>query len=649
MNFSPRSLAAVVPLILLLLPPDSSGASGDLDTSFNPATATNGLILATAVQPDGKVIIGGSFTSYAGVARNRVARLNTDGSLDTTFNPGSGANDQVNAIALQPDGKVIIGGFFTVVSTTITRRVARLNPNGSVDTSFNPAVGFDQTNGADNTVTEIQLLPDGKVMIAGAFNVYRTVTRNRVARLLADGTLDTTFDPGAGPNETVSAMTLAGAGKVLIGGTFTTVAGPNRRGIARLNANGSLDATFNPGTGVASGGVSAIRLRADGKILAAGSFAFFNSQSARNIVRLNSDGSRDSTFGTAALPIAASVRSLVLQQSGRVVVAGEIAQSSSAPPEGLFARLNDDGSLDSSFNVGAGPDRAVQVASVMADGRIVIGGNFNTYDGIPRSRIARVFGLTPPALRNISTRSLIGTGDRVQIAGFIITGNETKRVLLRGIGPSLTALGVPAALQDPVLELYTSSGALLFSNDNWRGSQQISIAATGLQPSDDREAAMVMTLQPGSYTVVHSGKNGTTGNALIELYELTTSGAKLANISTRGFVGTGDGVMIGGFIQGGDDARVVVRALGPSLAAAGVSGALANPRVALYDGNGALVGFNINWKDGQAAEITATGLQPSNDLEAALIVTLPAGSYTAVMEGFDGGTGVGLVEIYHIN
>lgn len=649
MNFSPRSLAAVVPLILLLLPPDSSGASGDLDTSFNPATATNGLILATAVQPDGKVIIGGSFTSYAGVARNRVARLNTDGSLDTTFNPGSGANDQVNAIALQPDGKVIIGGFFTVVSTTITRRVARLNPNGSVDTSFNPAVGFDQTNGADNTVTEIQLLPDGKVMIAGAFNVYRTVTRNRVARLLADGTLDTTFDPGAGPNETVSAMTLAGAGKVLIGGTFTTVAGPNRRGIARLNANGSLDATFNPGTGVASGGVSAIRLRADGKILAAGSFAFFNSQSARNIVRLNSDGSRDSTFGTAALPIAASVRSLVLQQSGRVVVAGEIAQSSSAPPEGLFARLNDDGSLDSSFNVGAGPDRAVQVASVMADGRIVIGGNFNTYDGTPRSRIARVFGLTPPALRNISTRSLIGTGDRVQIAGFIITGNETKRVLLRGIGPSLTALGVPAALQDPVLELYTSSGALLFSNDNWRGSQQISIAATGLQPSDDREAAMVMTLQPGSYTVVHSGKNGTTGNALIELYELTTSGAKLANISTRGFVGTGDGVMIGGFIQGGDDARVVVRALGPSLAAAGVSGALANPRVALYDGNGALVGFNINWKDGQAAEITATGLQPSNDLEAALIVTLPAGSYTAVMEGFDGGTGVGLVEIYHIN
>ena len=250
---------------------------------------------------------------------------------------------------------------------------------------------------------------------------------------------------------------------------------------------------------------------------------------------------------------------------------------------------------------------------------------------------------------DISTRMRVQTGDNVLIAGFIITGSVGKKVLIRGLGPSLGALGVAGALQDPVIELRGPSGAFINGNDNWRSLQQAEIQATGIPPSDDRESAFLITLAPGNYTAIEKGKNNTTGIGLIEVYDLDPAGpAQLANISTRGFVETGDNVMIGGFIIGGNGAEVVVRAIGPSLTQFGISGALSDPVLSLRNAQGTELAANDDWLDTQPAVIQATGLSPSNELESAIVTTLPNGSYTAIVSGYHNAIGVGLVEVYNI-
>jgi hypothetical protein len=253
---------------------------------------------------------------------------------------------------------------------------------------------------------------------------------------------------------------------------------------------------------------------------------------------------------------------------------------------------------------------------------------------------------------NISTREMVGTGEDVLIGGLIVSGSTAKQVILRAIGPSLAAVGLTGVLQDPTLELHDSTGALIFSNDNWRDTQEAAIEATGLQPGDDREAAIVATLDPGAYTAILQGKNTTTGAALVEAYDLdATAEAQFANISTRGLVGTDDAALIGGLIissEASGQANIVVRALGPSLGVIGVTGALQDPTVELHNSNGDLVALNDNWRETQEGIITSTGLEPSDDREAAIFAALPAGAYTAVVHGKDETTGVGLVEAYNI-
>jgi len=257
----------------------------------------------------------------------------------------------------------------------------------------------------------------------------------------------------------------------------------------------------------------------------------------------------------------------------------------------------------------------------------------------------------PAQALNISTRLEVRTGDQVLIGGFIIDGDVPKRVVFRAIGPSLAAFGITNPLADPVLELHASDGALITQNDNWKDTQEADIEATGLQPSNDFESAIVSTLDPGTYTAVVSGRNGGTGVGLVEGYDVDqASNSQLANISTRGFVETGTNIMIGGFILGGGgkDVSVVVRALGPSLTPFGVTGALADPTLELHDENGALIQDNDNWKDTQQTEIEATGLQPTDDLESAIFKTLAPGAYTAIVGGSGGLTGVALVEVYRL-
>jgi hypothetical protein len=240
----------------------------------------------------------------------------------------------------------------------------------------------------------------------------------------------------------------------------------------------------------------------------------------------------------------------------------------------------------------------------------------------------------------------VETGDNVLIGGFIITGTQPKNVIIRAIGPSLSSF-FPGALADPVLELRDSSGGLIAVNDNWRSDQEAEIIATTIPPSNDLESAIVATLPANNsaYTAIVRGGNDGTGIGVVEAYDLDQSvDSKLANISTRGFVQTGDNVMIGGLIVlGQDPLRVIVRAIGPSLP---VSGALGDPTLELHDGNGALIASNDNWRSDQEAEIIATNIPPSHDLESAIFITLPPAAYTAIVRGVNGTTGVALVEVY---
>jgi hypothetical protein len=239
------------------------------------------------------------------------------------------------------------------------------------------------------------------------------------------------------------------------------------------------------------------------------------------------------------------------------------------------------------------------------------------------------------------------------IAGFIITGNAPKRVYLRAVGPSLASAGLNGFLADPMLRLFSSTGTQLAANDNWQDTQAAEIAQTGMPPAHEREGGLVATLAPGAYTATMEGTNGLTGIGLIEVYDLSANvTSELANISTRGQVQTQDNVMIAGFILGGtnEPARVVIRALGPRLGSLGINNALPDPALELRDQNGALLVTNNNWRDNptQAAQILGLGLAPSDDLESAIVTTLAPGPYTAIVTGQGGGTGVGLVEVYHV-
>lgn len=250
---------------------------------------------------------------------------------------------------------------------------------------------------------------------------------------------------------------------------------------------------------------------------------------------------------------------------------------------------------------------------------------------------------------NISTRAAVGVGENVLIGGFIVQGSAPKQILIRASGPSLANAGVQGALVDPVLELHGSSGALLMSNDNWKDSQQQAIQTAGLAPGDDRESAILTSLAPGSYTAIVTGKNNSGGIGLIEVYEMQQSGTRLMNISTRGLVGTGDSVMIAGMILNGTDpATILFRAIGPSLGNAGIQNVLADPALDLFNAQGTKIATDNNWKDSQQAAIQASGLAPSNDLESAMLVDLVPGSYTAILSGVNGATGVALVDAFHL-
>jgi uncharacterized delta-60 repeat protein len=356
---------------------------GTLDTGFVNGDYGGGAIESVALQADGKVLIGGWFTSVHGMARKGIARLNGNGSLDAGFDPGSRTSSFVRSVGLQADGKMMIGGWFTNYGDVARARIARLNVDGSLDASFNSGVEEE----SDPEVDFVAVQGDGRMVIGGSFTSYNGVTRNRIARLNADGSLDTGFDPGSGANSAVYSGALQADGKVIIGGAFSTVRGVARKCIARINADGSLDNGFNPGSG-ANALVSSVAVQADGKVIIGGGFTTYDGVARQYIARLNEDGSLDTAFNPGS-GANSSINFVAVQGDGKVLIGGWLT-SYNGVTRRRIARLNADGSLDTSFDPGSGANQSVSSGAIQADGKVLIGGGFTTYSGVARNGIARL-------------------------------------------------------------------------------------------------------------------------------------------------------------------------------------------------------------------------------------------------------------------
>jgi len=359
---------------------------------FNPGVIST--VYSLALQADEKILVGGDFNSLGGQTRNRIGRLNPDGTLDASFNPGAGS--AVTCLALQPDGKILVGGSFTTLGGQTRNRIGRLNPDGTLDASFNP--------GAGSAVTCLALQPDGKILVGGSFTTLGGQTRNRIGRLNPDGTLDASFNPGA--SGAVSTFAIQPDGKILVGGSFITLGGQTRNRIGRLNLNGTLDTGFNPG---ADYEVYCLAVQADGKILVGGHFTSLGGQSRNGIGRLNGDGSLDNTFNPGTENKNGNggmVKCLVLQADGKILIGGGYLAAVAGLPRNRIARLNADGTVDAGFNPGASRSSSsdatdVNSLALQADGKILVGGYFTTLGGQPRNSIGRLNN-TEPATQSLS-------------------------------------------------------------------------------------------------------------------------------------------------------------------------------------------------------------------------------------------------------
>ena len=408
------AIPTVLVAILALAGPASGATPGELDPNFDP-NASGGGVYSSAAQPDGKILIGGAFTTVGGELQRFVARLKIDGSLDQSFAPD--VDGIVYSLELQPNGKILIAGNFNSVQGITRSGVARLNSDGSLDSSFiDPNV--------NNSINKLDLQSDGKVVIGGAFSSVNGVTRTRVARLNSDGSLDSSFiDPNV--SSTVFTLKVQADGKILLGGVFGAVSGVVRNYLARLNANGSLDSGFNPNP---NDSVTAFDEQPDGKILIGGKFTTIGGVTRNRVARLSTNGNPDSGFSPS---LNNAVRSFELQADGKILIGGEFT-AVGLPTRNHIARLGTDGILDPVFNPNTGVGVGVGVYSIetQPDGRIVLTGTFDSVGGVPRSRVARVLGAAPTAAPTAVTARVGDERTRVswtpvpgEVPGYTATAN----------------------------------------------------------------------------------------------------------------------------------------------------------------------------------------------------------------------------------
>ena len=623
-----------------LLSDGSRGPNFTLSSS-DPNSFLSGGFLARGIEPlpDGNFFVFGQKTAPFAFTYGKVA---PNGVHDTAF-----ATEPIQpfqeAIAT-PDGKILLAAG-TDAQATVYETLTRLKADGHYD-SFSLAQSIREVqldrydpNGfivrmyVGSRVLAVQ--PDGKIL----FVYLRPNYFFYLVRLNTDGSIDGTFAETAFPSLDSSQ-------------NFPIIFDP------------VTNTTYQPPEGVLTASLPLLdaHVQADGRIILVGHFTSYNATAARGIVRLEPNGAVDNTFNTGGgaqwnttvetSTFFPAIEQIEVQADGDLLIAGTFEAFNGAAAPGI-ASLNPDGSVDASFAAPALRDKHSRVTGAFEgqkDGSFLLSGPYSFPNEANSPTLIRLVG-PPTTAVNISTRMAVGTGENVLIAGFIITGNVPKKVIIRGIGPSLSSAGAPVAgrLEDTVLALHRGDGSLIVSNDDWRTDQEQEIIDSTIQPGDSRESAIVQTLQPGNYTAILSGKNNTTGIGLVEVYDLDSGAtSELAQISTRGFVQTGDNVMIGGFIVSGagGSANVLLRAIGPTLAQAGVNGALQDTVLELFNGSGTSIAVNDDWRTDQEHEIINTTVPPTDNRESAILRSLNPGNYTAIVRGKDNTTGVALVEAY---
>jgi uncharacterized delta-60 repeat protein len=523
----------------------AAGQDGAVDPTFKSGSGPNERVLAVAVQLDGKILIGGSFTTYNASARNRIARLNPDGSLDTGFlTTGTGVGGEVTAIAVQSDGKILIGGLFTTYNGTTRNGIARLNADGSIDTGF-----LNTGTGVVGLLYAIALQPDGKILIGGNFSSYNGSARNRIARLNADGSLDTNFDPGTGTNNSVNTIALQPDGKILIGGYFTTYNGTARNRLARLNADGSLDTGFlNTGAG-ANSGVLAITRQSDGKILIGGLFTTYNGSARNRIARLNADGSLDTGFLNTGTGANSDVKAIALQPDGKILIGG-LFTTYNDTARNRIARLNSNGSLDTNFNPGTGVNDGVFAIALQPDSKMLIGGEFDTYNGVGRNGLARLNadGSLDTGFLNTGTGAnspvnaiAVQPDGKILIGGFFTTYNDTERNRIArlnvngsldtnfnpGTGVNKRINVITLQPNDKILiggefDTYNGVGRNNIARLNANGSLDTGFLATGIGGDEYVDA---IVLQPDGKILIGGGFTTFNGTARKNIARLNADGS----------------------------------------------------------------------------------------------------------------------------
>lgn len=650
---------------------------GAVDINFDPKGGTNAAVTSLIALSDSSYLAAGTFTRVAGVPRAGLAKIRADGTLVAEFDPGLGANGTVRALVELAAGKFLIVGQFDRFNNTVVPGVVRLTPQGAVDTSFAPvlppppagdlvprldrfsfaAIGvvgggyllggqagvvalttagtmvpssFYQTNAA---VTALVQQYNGGLLVGGDFTSFGGLPRPRLVRLRPDFTLDTTsFDVGTGPNGTVQALLRSPDGWLYVVGTYTSFNGqPRPAGISRIAPSGILDLSYNPKvapilpTGGASAGIAGEPPR-----LAAGGF-------------------EGRGGGKSAI-----------QPNGSLMTINPVS-SGTTTTQSVASIDPSDASVSTAFDVSV--NGAISSVAVTDNERVTLAGDFTSISGTQRTNLGVVSDDSASSrIVNLSTRGRVEAGDGVLILGFAIKGPEAMRVLIRGVGPSLRSFGITDPLVRPQLTIYNANQDSIAENRGWRTTSDPEglaqamklVGAFALSSADD--AALVLSLAPGSYTAKISGLNEGKGVALGEVYALDQGRSRLINLSVRGTVGAGDDVLIPAFVVAGGSRMLLMRTIGPGLAQFGLSsGLLLKPAMELRR-DSTLLETNQGWMSGfdpAAVQARTPGLGAfplsQQSADAAVLKSLSLGAYTVTAKGADGGTGIALVEIYDAN
>lgn len=519
----------IILFLVAALSLSSYAQPGTVDPGFSSFISANGAVNSSLTQPDGKIIIVGAFTNVNGSTSNRIARLNADGSKDLSFaiNLAAGATSG-RAIKTQSDGKIIVAGEFTTVNgNPVPARVIRLNADGTLDTTFNTGGA-----GADGTILSLAIDSSDRILIGGSFTNYNGTSRNRIARLNADGTLDTSFVVGTGSSSNVNAIAIQPAdSKIIIAGNLVSYNGTSRSRIARLETNGSLDLTFVPATSNAA--IRAIAVQADGKIICGGDFTTYAADvNKKYLVRINTDGSHDATYNSYGFD--GVVRTISLDVSGKLFVGGLFANYDAVAVNNI-ARLNPDATLDTTFT-STGSDSSIESIVPQADGKLLIGGSFTTFNGMSKIRLVRISGYYSVQLTGGYCGAILNTWSAALFSDWV-SSTATYRFRITKVDP-VTDLPIAASItvDRPTNSIALSNVAGTMYNSKYR--IEIMIRLNGVWDAFYGPSCFVTTQNPLATIGTYCGKNLTSmGEFVYANYTpvVTVYRFRVTNLSTNAF------------------------------------------------------------------------------------------------------------------